>query len=520
MLVLVAATLVPARAATFTVRNTDDSGPDSLRQAILDSNASLAPDTIAFDIQGVGVHTIRPLSELPRLTGPTIIDGATQPGYANKPLVELTGDNAGPVNGLWFSAGTDGSTIRGLVINGFAGRALVILSGHNHVVANYIGTNAAGSAASPNWGAMEISGGAGNVIGGTSSGSGNLLQTPIDLFNAPGTLIAGNLIGTNATGTTPVGEVYDLFVGPGSDFTTIGGPSLSARNVILARVRLHGGAGSVIQGNYIGTDITGNVAFCNCGISLKGTGHTVGGPTTQERNIVVGGIQFYEGGGHMVYGNFIGVAADGITPIGGPGRIEFFDETVSSVSIGNTLPGTGNVIDGDLGHAVGITPHSTGIKVRGNTMIRTRARYGIDLNRDGETANDPGDADTGANNLQNYPLLTAASGASRIVNGTLDSTASTLFLVDFYTNTDPGSGRNRIDWVGSTTVTTNAAGIGTFSFGTQALLYALSATATDPDGNTSEFSPPLSVAIPTLQVPGLVLLCIALSAVAVATLRR
>lgn len=61
--------------AAFAVTTTADAGPGSLRQAILDANAAAGADTIAFNIPGGGVQTIRPLSELPWVTGPLVIDG-------------------------------------------------------------------------------------------------------------------------------------------------------------------------------------------------------------------------------------------------------------------------------------------------------------------------------------------------------------------------------------------------------------------------------------------------------------
>lgn len=507
------------RAATFTVRNTNDAGPSSLRQAMLDANTSSGLDTIAFDIDGPGVHTIRPLSELPRLVEPTVIDGSTQPGYADEPLVELNGDSAGPVNGFWLETGSDGSTVRALVVNGFSGSALVITSSRNTIVGNYIGTSADGSSTSPNsLGALEISRAEENVI------VGNILQTSIDLFDAPRTVIAGNLIGINRAGTAAIGPISELFVGGDSNFTTIGGVSPSERNVIVASIAVHGGTGCVIVGNNIGTDITGRVALATVGISLKGRGHRVGGSTASHRNVISGGIRFYEGSDHEIQGNFIGVAADGVTPISqGGGRIEFFNESISTITIGDVPGGSGNVIDGSLSHAIGVTPLSTRVKIRGNSMIRTRARVGIDLNRDGETPNDRGDADSGANMLQNHPLLSGTSqDGETVLNGTLDSTPSTTFLIDFYTNTDFASGLNRIDWTATTTATTDATGVGTFVFRTSAPLHTISATATDPQGNSSEFSPPPTdvTAIPTMTINSLFFLAIALSAVAVVTLRQ
>ncbi len=82
--------------STFLVGNTDDSGPGSLRQAILDSNAAVgATNTIDFDIAGSGVQTIFPLSSLPAIVNPVLIDGFSQPGYAGTPLIEIDGSQAG-----------------------------------------------------------------------------------------------------------------------------------------------------------------------------------------------------------------------------------------------------------------------------------------------------------------------------------------------------------------------------------------------------------------------------------------
>ena len=86
-----AATL-PLAAATFTVTNTDDAGPGSLRQAILDAETAAGADTIAFAIPGAGVHTITPLTLLPIISQPLTIDGYTQPG--SSPNTNPTGDNA------------------------------------------------------------------------------------------------------------------------------------------------------------------------------------------------------------------------------------------------------------------------------------------------------------------------------------------------------------------------------------------------------------------------------------------
>src|SRR5438876_5444976 len=66
--------------ATFLVTNTHDSGEGSLREAILDANASPGADNINFNIAGSGVHTIKPATPLPDITRTVNIDGYTQPG--------------------------------------------------------------------------------------------------------------------------------------------------------------------------------------------------------------------------------------------------------------------------------------------------------------------------------------------------------------------------------------------------------------------------------------------------------
>src|SRR6185312_1714267 len=82
------------------VVNTKDSGPGSLRQAILDVNANSGTDVITFDIPGTGTQTIQPLSPLPWITNAVTIDGWSQPGFAGTPLIEINGSLAGFCDGL------------------------------------------------------------------------------------------------------------------------------------------------------------------------------------------------------------------------------------------------------------------------------------------------------------------------------------------------------------------------------------------------------------------------------------
>jgi hypothetical protein len=99
-------TTASTSAAILTVSNVNDSGPGSLRQAINDANQNPGPDTIVFNIPGGGVHTIAPLTPLPTITDPLVIDGTTQPGFAGTPIIELNGSSAGSsASGIEITAG-------------------------------------------------------------------------------------------------------------------------------------------------------------------------------------------------------------------------------------------------------------------------------------------------------------------------------------------------------------------------------------------------------------------------------
>ena len=110
----------------FSVTTTADSGPGSLRQAILDSNAVTGgTNTIDFAIPGSGVHTILPLSPLPAIMNPVLIDGSSQPGYDDAPLIEIDGSQAGTADGLTITG--SGVTVLGLDIDRFADGAGILL---------------------------------------------------------------------------------------------------------------------------------------------------------------------------------------------------------------------------------------------------------------------------------------------------------------------------------------------------------------------------------------------------------
>ena len=262
------------------------------------------------------------------MTGPVLIDGASQPGFAGSPLVELDGSAAGG-DGLTVSAGT--SEIRGLVINRFAGSGVVLTGGGGNVVAgNYIGTDAAGAADLGNGGdGVRIEGGSGgNTVGGALAGQRNVISgngaNGVLVAPGGGNYVYGNHIGTSASGSAAVGNAsYGVRV-----FTSgnqIG--AALARNVISGNgrgVSLEGAGatGNFVRGNYVGTNAGGNSALANngTGVEISAPSNTVGGDVSGQGNVISGnaasGIALTaEADAAVIQGNKIGTNAAGTAAI-------------------------------------------------------------------------------------------------------------------------------------------------------------------------------------------------------------
>jgi hypothetical protein len=167
-------TQAAAPATTFVVTNVINSGPGSLRQAMLDANANPGADVITFNIAGSSLR-IQPQLSLPSITDPVVIDGSTQPGFSGTPIIELNGPMA-PGPGLFVNA--PGSTIRSLVINGFENGGIIIgTSGTgSHIEGCYVGTDVTGLIAVSNgsYGVGVFS--SNNVIGGTTANTRNVIS--------------------------------------------------------------------------------------------------------------------------------------------------------------------------------------------------------------------------------------------------------------------------------------------------------------------------------------------------------
>jgi parallel beta-helix repeat protein len=358
----------------ITVISTADSGPGSLRQAILAANAHPGHDTITFHIPASGVQTIAPLSPLPDITDPVTINGYSQPGASANTLavgdnavllIQLDGSNAGlGANGLHITAGS--STVQGLDITHFMetgaptyqGGVGILLdtNGGNVIQGNFIGADPTGTLAMGNVeGVNALQGAFANTIGGTTPAARNLISGNINGFldasgatmPSQGNVIEGNYVGTNAAGNAPLPNTEDG-VDPGS-FDTVGGTGVGADNVISGNRRagmVFFGSNIVVQGNLIGTDATGAFAIGNnFGIlAFQTVGNLIGG-STAARNVVSGNILGIELAGNfahdnVVQGNYIGTNAAGTTAVG-----NLYDGILIAFASNNTF--AGNVISGN-----------------------------------------------------------------------------------------------------------------------------------------------------------------------------
>jgi parallel beta-helix repeat protein len=610
-LAVVAALLGEARAVTFTVTNTSAAGDGSLAQAIADANTAIGPDTITFAIADAGVPRIT-TAALPDVTDPVTIDGTTQAGG----LVELRAATAGSGSGLRIAGG--GSTVRGLVINRWSRGIELRALGGNVVEGNLIGTDVPGTHPLPNVDGVLIDGSPNNRIGGTTAAARNLISgntttgIRVQGTSATANAIEGNRIGTDISGSEALRNPTGISILDGASGTRVGGTIPGAGNLISGNgtgIRLGVGAeDSSIEGNLIGTDAGGSAPLGNVseGVFVAGARRTrIGGPGPEARNVISAngnGVEIETNAtlDTLVEGNYIGIDSGGMLDLGntigvlltGSTRTRVTGNTISgnqnginvasttadadlrveanrigtnpagtaaignhrgillasgtAIAIGGSEPAAGNVISGNGDLGIFASNLTTGVVIEqnrigtasdgattlgnggdgirlaggGNTIranviafngaigvalvggvgnaVRANAIFdngglGIDLGTlAGVTPNDATDADNGANGLQNFPVLDRPLIGGSTVGGTLRSKGGTDFIIEVFANLacDPttyGEGR---ELLGTVTATTDGNGLASFMVTVGHMLgtEVLTATATDPDGNTSEFS--------------------------------
>ena len=369
--------------STFTVSNTNNDGNGSIAQAIIDANNNNGADIIEFDISGNGPHTIKLSSALPDIDDEVTIRGYSELGAEEatdtsiaKLMIEIDGINAGAdVFGLVIL--TDNCTIEGLAITNF-GQGGIFLGGDNNVIrGNHIGISIDGAEAKGNgfrssddtyYDGIWIDGSE-NLIGGILVGDRNVIScnaySNIYMYGEAtnNNKIQGNIIGPDATGTIMLDNQTDgIWVETGSN-NTIGGTENGAGNLISGNdysgIYFESEDGpSTIQGNFIGTDITGTKPLGNGSVGvgiISGSKYLIGGTDPNEANLISGNGYNDETGGlglitgsneNTVIGNMFGTDLTGISAIPNYLYGIFINESEKNI-IGNSEQSSRNLISGN-----------------------------------------------------------------------------------------------------------------------------------------------------------------------------
>jgi len=533
---------VTTLAENYVVTNVNDDGPGSLRQAIIDANNHSGPDIILFNISGTGPFIIVLNSQLPFISDELIIDGFSQEGSSpateNSPAVYMVvlDGSIGIEHGLDLYC--TNSIVKGIKFQKF-GSALEIGGANNIVEGNYI-TGCL-------YDAIFISGD-NNTFGGNTPAQRNVVFDNHNGIAIAGgsdyNVVTGNYVGVDESGE--IGEPLDPYE-PGADgiivtgdYNQIGGTNPGDGNVIGG---YYTGAGihiasweedtpenNVIQGNFVGTNKSGTLRINNWhGILLmnannnfiggteEGAGNTISG--NEASGIIIDGDNLSTG--NIISGNKIGVAADGLTPLPNRGGGIYIEKGFNTV-IGGLEEGAGNIISNNLWVGIEIA-RGYGNSVLGNSIYNNNELWGhpglgIDIGilgvdeegneliQDGVNSNDPGDLDNGTNGMMNFPVITYAIVANEklVVKGEMDTKNPEECLIQIYANVstgalDPSGYGEGETFLGSTMAQKNGKftamlesdGLTNGSF--------ISATATDANGNTSEFCESFEVKVLSLK---------------------
>lgn len=498
----------------------------TLRAAIQQANFDDGLDYIEFEISGDGPHTIQPASPLPDITDPVLIDGYTEPGASantaesgsNAVLkIEIDGGSAGAGATGLAVVGADLSvvTIRGLAISNFTGAGILVDAPGVSIEGNFIGTTVDGTADDGNdtqgifVNAINATIGGGIAARNVISGNGAQgLVLELETFNHE---IRGNLIGTNAAGTAALPNDQNGIDhrGENSSFRENVVSGNAADGIIVTE-----GGDNTFEGNFIGTNAAGTAEIPNAVVGLyviDSEGNTIGGEGSDEANVISGNgdtglrLQGQETRFNVITGNYIGTNADGAELGNGTHGIAAVSSGMNF--IGGTSFFDANVIAHNLGSGVVVSFElllSTRKQILGNS-IYGNGGLGIDLDAtdgdfleaDGVTPNDPDDTDTEApNELQNFPVLDSATLTDDLleISGSLNSVPNGEYLIEFFVSSgcDPSGHGEGETFVGREEISTDADGDATFDFvfdeWETAAGAVVTATATDQEANTSEFS--------------------------------
>lgn len=507
-LCLAAALAHSAPAATFTVTTTADSGPGSLREAIELANATPGADTIAFRLPWRPPFRIAPHSPLPELRDGVTVDGTTQPAHTKRPTILLDGSRVGASDGLVLKGSF--VQVRGLAIGGFSGCGLRVgIGSYDTISGNYIGLDTTGENALPNDTGVCVSDA---LIGPTNLAiTQNVISANYGYaIYSPGyprdQRIQGNVVGLDADGTREMGNGSGIYLYAWRGNITVDGNVVAGNRGTGISVLTSHIVNLSVSRNLVGTTRDGLSAVPNQrGIRVDGNGWA-----TISDNVVSGNLGdgvnagIGVGGILRVFRNRIGTDPSGTKPLGNGGSGLVVPGASDQSFLGAADPTYANTIAFNTLAGVALTgPGNSvrpGLPIGGNS-IHHNGGLAIDLQPDGAagpTANDPGDADTGPNGLQNHPVLSSASsdGGATVVFGALTSRPVRTYRLEFFASSSPGSALSGDAelYIGYVNVTTDGAGQAVFTVSfpldLSKELPFLTATATDvATRDTSEVSP-------------------------------
>ncbi|MEN9643570.1 MAG: hypothetical protein RL238_239 [Actinomycetota bacterium] len=483
----------------------------TLVAAIQQANGEAGHDAIHFAIAGAGPHTIDFAVGMPPITSSITIDGFTQAGAS--PNTQTFGSDAsvqieltGPGSGLGFylpGSAASGSVIRGLAINRFdfpvyvdavAGIARDVVVEGNYIGAEPDGTYLAGnrmSAGVQAFAAERL------VVGGSTPANRNVFVgtncpscSMVDITGSA--YVEGNSIGVDATGSTANGT--DVGVkSTAFDQLVIRDNLISGHTVGISATPNLPTSTLQVMGNLIGTDASGTAVLGNStGVLVRnaiGASVQVGDGTDAGRNVIGGGSVAVRGGQFVLRGNSIGVSEDGLSFLSsGVGvLLELNDGSV----IGGTGPFDGNII---AYNSVNVDVLSNRNQIVGNRILGAEViEISLDPASSDPLPNDFEDADSGPNNLQNSPEVTATIiGGTLVISAYIDADpafSAYPIQMDYYEVSEFGSGGDR--YLGRFVLP--APGLHEFVVGSAAGIGVndgdlITATATDANGNTSEFA--------------------------------
>lgn len=440
----------------------------------------------------------------------TTVTGTTALGNADEGILILN-EGGNTIGGI---TATSRNIISANQLTGIS----IVNSPHNTIQGNFIGDNVSGFGVLGNKDAgILVDGGTGNTIGGSTdttpggacTGACNNIAGSVKsgllILDSTQTEVKGNYIGLNADGTTTAGGNQEdgvLLQGTAAD-NTIGGTTPGERNVISAN-SINGvhvdasGSNNIVQGNYIGTNTTGTGSQKNSqsGVSICASNTTIGGSAAGAGNLISGnledGVSFSCDGrsGNQVLGNFIGTDVTGTAALSN-GRNGVKVSDTGGVIIGGVFgapaPAGGNVI-----------AFNTEAGVRVDNADESSIRFNSIFSNTSPEINL-----TNANNVVATPILSSATSGSTHIVGAFAGASSTTYALDFYVTPDCGHPQGKT-YLGSKDVTTDTNGNVNFTADLTPTApggWFVTATATDPDNNTSQFSACAQVSGPT-PTPG------------------